>query len=48
MTIDELSATYANMNEDTDTDEEKEEKAPSGGDEFAGGERRGDGQGRAR
>ena len=38
MTIDELSATYANMNEDTDADEEEEEKASSGGDESAGGE----------
>jgi hypothetical protein len=38
MTIDELSATYANMNEDTDVDEEEEEKASSGGDESAGGE----------
>ena len=38
MTIHELSATYANMNEDTDADEEEEEKASSGGDESAGGE----------
>ena len=39
MTIDELSATYANMNEDTDADEEEEEEeASSGGDESAGGE----------
>ena len=38
MTIDKLSATYANMNEDTDADEEEEEKASSGGDESAGGE----------
>ena len=36
MTIDELSATYANMNEDTDADKE-EEKASSGGDESARG-----------
>jgi len=40
MTIDELSATYANMNKDTDADEEEEEEeeASSGGDESAGGE----------
>ncbi len=37
MTIDELSATYANMNEDMDADEEEEEKASSGGDESARG-----------
>ena len=38
MTINELSATYANMNKDTDADEEEEEKASSGGDESTGGE----------
>jgi len=38
MTIDELSATYANMYEDMDADEEEEEKAESGGDKTAGGE----------
>jgi len=38
MMIDELSATYANMNEDTDADKEEEEKASSGGDESARGE----------
>ena len=38
MTINELSATYANMNEDTGADEEEEEEtASSGGDKFAGG-----------
>ena len=35
-TIDELRVTYANMNKDKD--EDKEEKASSGGDESAGGE----------
>jgi hypothetical protein len=38
ISIDELSATYANMNEDADADKEEEENASSGGDESAGGE----------
>ena len=36
MTVDELRATYANINKDEDKD--KEEKASSEGDESAGGE----------
>ena len=36
ITIDELRATYANMNEDEDEDEDEE--ASSEGDESAGGE----------
>ena len=35
MSIDELSAMYANMNEDEDKDEDEEEKASSEGDESA-------------
>ncbi len=38
MTIDELRATYANMNEDKDEDEDEEEKTSSEGDESTGGE----------
>ena len=38
MTIDELRATYTNMNEDKEEDkEDKEEKASSEGDESVGG-----------
>ena len=37
MTINELRATYTNMNKDKDDDEDKEEKASSEGDESAGG-----------
>ena len=36
-TIDELRATYANMNEDEDEDKDEEEKASIGGDESTGG-----------
>ena len=35
MSIDELSAMYANMNEDEDKDEDEEEQASSEGDESA-------------
>ena len=35
MSIDKLSAMYANMNEDEDQDEDEEEKASSEGDESA-------------
>ena len=40
MTIDELRATYANMNKDKDEDEDEDEdeKASSEGDESVGGE----------
>ena len=38
MTIDELRATYANMNKDKDKDEDEDEKASSEGDESVGGE----------
>ena len=38
MTIDELRATYTNMNEDKDEDVDEEEKASSEGDESTGGE----------
>jgi hypothetical protein len=38
MMIDELSATYADMDEDKDEDEDKEEKASNEGDESVGGE----------
>ena len=38
MSIDELSAMYANMNEDEDKDEDEQEKASSEGDESARGE----------
>ena len=40
MMIDELRATYANMNKDEDEDKDKEEKASSEGDESAGGMKR--------